>query len=129
MQIEKLNISGCSSISQEAFLSFALNQKHLKSLQMPNSRKIFAGLSQESEAVFTALTSLEEVNLSENSVQYFNKISTMKNLRSLVMDSLDSPGSSLASGFKSLKTSQIHTWRARFLSIQSHDLQEIFQKW
>ena len=75
---------------------------------MPNSRKILAGLPQESEAVFKALTSLEEINLSENSVQYFNKISTMKNLRSLVMDSLDSPGSSLASGFKSLKTYDVY---------------------
>eukprot|EP00090_Calanus_glacialis_P015794 TRINITY_DN24879_c0_g1_i1.p1 TRINITY_DN24879_c0_g1~~TRINITY_DN24879_c0_g1_i1.p1 ORF type:complete len:778 (-),score=134.70 TRINITY_DN24879_c0_g1_i1:603-2936(-) len=128
LNIEKLNITGCSTISDEAFLTFALNQTKLRKLEMANSRKIFTGLAQSSDAIFKAVKSLSEINLSENSIPYLNKMGSIENLQSLQMDSLDTPGSTILSAFQSLNTSKLHTWRARFLSMQSQDLSEIFRK-
>eukprot|EP00092_Neocalanus_flemingeri_P021829 GFUD01023681.1.p1 GENE.GFUD01023681.1~~GFUD01023681.1.p1 ORF type:complete len:828 (-),score=147.39 GFUD01023681.1:215-2626(-) len=128
LHIEKLNITGCSSISDQAFLSFVLKQTSLSKLKMANSRKIFSGLGQQSEDIFKAMKQLSEISLSENSIPHLNKISGVENLQSLQMDSLDSPGSIIHSALQALNTSRLRTWRARFLSIQSQDLADIFRK-
>jgi len=128
LNIEKLNITGCSSISEEVFLSFVLNQPNLRKLEMANSRKIFSGLKEGTEHIFKALAVLSEVDLSENSIPHLNKICGIENLKSLQMDSLDSPGSVILSALQTLDTSKLHTWRARFLSMPSQDLADIFRK-
>ena len=129
LHIEKLNITGCSSISDESFLSFVTKQTKLRKLEMANSRKIFSGLMTRSEDIFKAMKLLSEINMSENSIPHLNKICGIETIRSLQMDSLDSPGSIILSALQALNTARLHTWRARFLSIQSQDLSEIFRKW
>jgi len=127
LNIEQLNITGCSSISDAAFLTFIFKNPNLRKLEMENSRKIFSGLPEGVDAIFGAMKHLMKMNLSENSIPHFNKISRLKHLKSLTMDSLDSPGSVILKAFKSLDTSSLQHWRARFLSMQCTDLTDILK--
>ena len=129
LNLEKLNITGCSSISDAAFLTFIFKNPNLRKLEMENSRNIFSGLAEGADAIFGAMNHLNSINLSENSIPHFNKIRGLKLVKSLQMDSLDSPGSVILKAFQSLNTSSLESWRARFLSMQGTDLIDIFKTW
>ena len=125
LKLRHLNITGCSSVSHEGFLSLLQNQKFLTVLKMENCRKILAGTKEQTEDIFHSLKNVQVLNISDNSIAQLRALSSISRLLDLTMDNLDSPGSSITSAMTSMDTSHLTSWRARGLSMSSQDLSRI----
>jgi len=58
-------------VSPETFLTFSKKNRNLRHLEMANSRRIFSCLSPLTREIMDNMLSLQEVNLSENSIPHF----------------------------------------------------------
>lgn len=128
LKLRHLNITGCSSVSNEGFLSLLQNQKLLTVLNMENCRKILAGTREQTTEIFQSLKNVQVLNISVNSVSHLGALSSISRLVDLTMDNLDSPGSSITSAMTSLDTSHLTSWRAQGLSMASQDLVRIINQ-
>ena len=128
LKLHSLNITGCSSVSNEGFQSFIQIQNELTVLKVDNCRKILAGSKEQTRDIFQYLKNVEVLNISENSVAHLGAMSALSRLLDLTMDNLDSSGSSITSAMTSLDVSHLVSWRARGLSMSSQDLVKIYNQ-
>ena len=128
LKLHNLNITGCSSVSNEGFQSFIQIQNELTVLKVDNCRKILAGSKEQTRDIFQYLKNVEVLNISENSVAHLGAMSALSRLLDLTMDNLDSSGSSITSAMTSLDVSHLVSWRARGLSMSSQDLVKIYNQ-
>ena len=128
LKLHNLNITGCSSVSNEGFQSFIQIQNELTVLKVDNCRKILAGSKEQTRDIFQYLKNVEVLNISENSVAHLGAMSALSRLLDLTMDNLDSLGSSITSAMTSLDVSHLVSWRARGLSMSSQDLVKIYNQ-
>ena len=128
LKLHNLNITGCSSVSNEGFQSFIQIQNELTVLKVDNCRKILAGTKEQTRDIFQCLKNVEVLNISENSVAHLGAMSALSRLLDLTMDNLDSSGSSITSAMTSLDVSHLVSWRARGLSMSSQDLVKIYNQ-
>ena len=128
LKLHNLNITGCSSVSNEGFQSFIQIQNELTVLKVDNCRKILAGTKEQTRDIFQYLKNVEVLNISENSVAHLGAMSALSRLLDLTMDNLDSSGSSITSAMTSLDVSHLVSWRARGLSMSSQDLVKIYNQ-
>lgn len=126
LQLESIDISGCTSVDEIAFSHFVESQQKLRKVELAGCRRVFSGLSGASSIMFKAMEKVEELTLNELSMPHFDKISAIKNIKVLKIDSLDSPGSKVFAGFQSLNVSKLRRLQAKFLSVSPEHACSIF---
>jgi len=126
LQLDSIDISGCTSVEEIAFSHFVESQKKLRKVDTASCRRIFSGLSGASQIMFKAMENVEELGLSRHSMPHFERISAIQNIKVLKIDGLDSPGSKIWLGFQSMNVAKLRRLEAKFLSVSPEYACNIF---
>ena len=78
LQLDSIDISGCTSVEEIAFSHFVESQKKLRKVDTASCRRIFSGLSGASQIMFKAMDNVEELGLSRHSMPHFERISAIQ---------------------------------------------------
>lgn len=116
LNLTKLNIFSCGSVTQPGLMRILISNPNLGSINLACCRRVFSGLPDGTVTIFNEMK-VNEINLSQLSIPYFRSIGTLKGLKSLEINGLDSPGSEILKGLEGLETTSLSTLKARFLGV------------
>jgi len=122
LQLDDLNLSGCSSVSSEGFLSLVRTQPSLVRLNIGNSRKIFACLTDQTREIFQGLRLVRHLDISDNSIPHLKFLASLDRLEDLSMHNIDSPSSEICEALTENHSLQIKLLKSKNLSLNNTKL-------
>ena len=130
LNLTKLNILSCGSVTQPGLMRILISNPNLRTLNLACCRRVFSGLPDGTVTIFNEMK-VNEINLSQLSIPNFRSIGTLKGLKSLEINELDSPGSEILKGLEGLETTSLLILKARCLGVpvqerkKKHNLKEV----
>lgn len=126
LQLNNLNLSGCTSVSPEGFLSLVRAQPNLVRLNIASSRKIFSCLKEQTEEIFQALKSVKYLDISENSIPHLKYLASLDKLEDLRMHNIDSPSSEVCEALTTSSSAvQLQSLKSKYLSLSNSKMLEV----
>ena len=119
LKLDNLNLSGCTSVSPDGFLSLVRAQSNLVRLNIAGSRKILSCLKEQTEEIFKALKSVKYLDISDNSIPHLKYLASLDKLKDLRMNNIDSPSSEICEALSGSPSIQLKSFKSKYLSLSN----------